>query len=123
MTRRHNPLEFQRLPGEGSAQQNWIDSNLPVCPLCREPGLWSVATAVDQQALVRWFFKCSNCKVVMSSIPNKPASAIAEPVIVTKTELTDNIRIDSVERKEDEDFVGEEFPLYELQQWANETDG
>jgi hypothetical protein len=91
--------------------------------LCREPGLWSVATGVDQQALVRWFFKCSNCKVVMSSISNKPVSAVAEPVIVSKAELTDNIRIDSVERKEDEDFVGEEFPLYELQQWADESQG
>ena len=28
--------------------------------------------------------------------------------------------VDSAGRKEDEDFVGEEFPLYELQEWADE---
>jgi hypothetical protein len=116
-------LDFQRLSVDESPPQKWIDSNLPTCPLCREPGLWSTATTVDQQALVRWYFKCSNCKVVLSSIPNKPVSAVAEPVTIVKAAVTDNLRIESVERKSDEDFVGEEFPLYELQQWAEETDG
>jgi hypothetical protein len=58
----------------------------------------------------------------MSAIPDTPVSALAEPVNVTKIPLEVNLRIESVERDEDEDFVGEEFPLYELQQWAEEDE-
>jgi hypothetical protein len=47
-------------------------------------------------------------------------SALAEPVTVVKTAVAIDLRIESVERSEDEDFVGEEFPLAELQQWAEE---
>ncbi len=114
-------VEFRRAEGEGNASQRWIDSNLPVCPMCRSPSLWRVASAVDQEALVRWFFQCPNCMVVLSTIPNVPVSALAEPVNVPKAALTTNLRVERVERKEDEDFVGEEFPLYELQEWAAET--
>ena len=39
-----------------------------------------------------------------------------------KTAVTRDVRIEGVERKQDEDFVGEEFPLYELQQWAEESE-
>jgi len=38
-----------------------------------------------------------------------------------KPGLTRDLRIESVERREDEDFVGEEFPLAELQEWAGES--
>ena len=115
-------MEFHRAAGEGGASQRWIDHNLPTCPLCRSPSLWGVSTGVDQQALNRWYFQCSSCKVVISTIPDTVVSALAEPVYVTKTSLEVNLRIDSVERAEDEDFVGEEFPLYELQQWAEEDE-
>jgi len=60
--------------------------------------------------------------VVMSTIPRTAVSALAEPVNVVKTALEVNLRIESVRRSEDEDFVGEEFPLYELQQWAEEDE-
>jgi len=53
-------------------------------------------------------------------IPDEPRQALAEPVTVTNAEVTKDLRIDSVGRKQDEDFVGEEFPLYELQEWAKE---
>jgi hypothetical protein len=115
-------VEFRRAAGEGGASQRWIDHNMPTCPLCRSPSLWGVATGVDQQALNRWYFQCSSCKAVMSTIPDTAVSALAEPVYVTKTSLEVNLRIESVERAEDEDFVGEEFPLYELQQWAEEDE-
>ena len=39
-----------------------------------------------------------------------------------KTPLAIDLRVESVERGEDEDFVGEEFPLSELQEWASESD-
>jgi len=120
---RTQPVEFHRAEGEGGASQRWIDDNLPTCPFCRSPSLWGVATGADQLALGRWYFQCSNCKAVMSTIPDTPVSALAEPVIVTKTALAVNLRIESVQRSEDEDFVGEEFPLYELQQWAEEDEG
>jgi hypothetical protein len=58
----------------------------------------------------------------MSTIPDTPVSALAEPVNVTKTALEVNLRIESVQRSEDEDFVGEEFPLSEFQQWAEEDE-
>jgi hypothetical protein len=115
-------VEFRRDAGEGGASQRWIDHNLPTCPLCRSPSLWGVATGADQLALNRWYFKCSSCKAVLSTIPDTAVSALAEPVNVTKASLEVNLRIDSVERAEDEDFVGEEFPLYELQQWAEEDE-
>lgn len=56
----------------------------------------------------------------MSAIPDTAVSALAEPANVTKTALEVNLRVESVERIEDEDFVGEEFPLDELQDWAAE---
>jgi len=115
-------VEFRRTAGEGGAAQRWIDHNMPTCPLCRTPALWGVATGADQLALGRWYFQCPNCKAVMSTIPDTAVSALAEPVNVTKTALAVNLRIESVERDEDEDFVGEEFPLYELQQWAEEDE-
>lgn len=113
-------MEFRRDAGEGGAAQRWIDSNMPNCPLCRSPSLWTFATGADQQALDRWYFKCSNCRSVISVIPDTAVSALAEPVNVTKAALEVNLRIESVGRTEDEDFVGEEFPLYELQEWADE---
>lgn len=115
-------MEFRRATGEGGAEQRWIDHNLPTCPLCRSPSLWGISTGVEQQALVRWYFQCSNCKAVISTIPDTAVSALAEPVNVTKTALEVNLRFESVQRSEDEDFVGEEFPLYELQQWAEEDE-
>lgn len=115
-------VDFVRLPGEGDARQRWIDDNLPTCPMCREQSLWKVASGVDQEALVRWYFQCPNCKVVLSTIPDTAVSAIAEPVNVVKAAVEVNLRVDSVERKADEDFLGEEFPLYELQEWAEENE-
>jgi hypothetical protein len=58
---------------------------------------------------------------VLSTIPNTGVSALAPPVTIVKTAVTKNIRIESVERREDEDFVGEEYSLAELQQWASES--
>ena len=113
-------MDFRREQGEGGAQQRWIDHNLPTCPLCRSQSLWESAEAVDQQSLVRWCFRCSICKAVISTIPDQPVSALAEPVNVTKVPLEVNVRVESVERTQDEDFVGEEFPLSELQLWAEE---
>jgi len=115
-------VEFRRAEGEGGAEQRWIDHNLPTCPFCRSPSLWGISTGADQQALVRWYFQCSNCKAVISTIPDTAVSALAEPVNVSKTALAVNLRVESVERSEDEDFVGGEFQLYELQQWAEEEE-
>lgn len=115
-------MEFRRGAGEGGAAQRWIDDNLPTCPLCRSQSLWESATENDQLASVRWVFRCPVCKAVFSTIPRTPVGALAEPVTVVKTALEVNLRIDSVERKEDEDFVGEEFPLAELQEWASEDE-
>ncbi len=114
------PLEFRRQDGEGDAAQRWIDSNLPTCPFCQSESLWETSSGVDQQALVRWYFRCPSCRVVISTIPNRPVSALAEPVNVPKAALAINLRVDSVERSKDEDFVGEEFALSELQEWAEE---
>ena len=115
-------MEFRRTAGEGGASQRWIDHNLPTCPLCRSPALWGVATGVEQLALERWYFQCPNCKAVMSTIPDTAVSALAPPINVTKAALEVNLRVESVQRSEDEDFVGEEFPLHELQQWAEEDE-
>ena len=115
-------MEFRREAGEGSASQRWIDDNLPTCPLCKSQSLWETATEVDQLALNRWVFRCPNCRGILSTIPATSVSALAEPVTVVKTAVTRDIRIDSVERSEDEDFVGEEFPLAELQEWAREDE-
>jgi hypothetical protein len=115
-------VEFRRQAGGGDAAQRWIDANLPTCPLCQSTSLWATASGVDQQALVRWYFRCSTCGAVFSTIPNKPVSALAEPVYVAKTALTTNLRVESVARGKDEDFVGEEFPLSELREWADETE-
>jgi hypothetical protein len=113
-------VEFRREAGEGDAPQRWIDGNLPVCPLCRSPSSWGTATGVEEQALVRWYFQCSNCKAIMSVIPDKPVGGFAGGSSFAKAAVTMDVRIEGVERKEDEDFVGEEFPLYELQEWAEE---
>ena len=115
-------MEFRREEGEGGASQRWIDHNLPMCPLCRSPSLWGVATGADQLALSRWYFQCSNCKAVISTIPDTAVSVPAEPVNVAKVAIEVNLRIETVERAQDEDFVGEEFPLYELQNWAEEDE-
>lgn len=113
-------MEFVRFPGEGNAAQRWIDHNLPTCPMCKSEAVWRSAEGVQEEALVRWYFQCPICKVVMSVIPDSTVSAIAEPVMVTKAALDVNLRVESVQRKQDEDFVGEEFPLSELQEWASE---
>lgn len=115
-------MEFRREAGEGGASQRWIDDNLPTCPLCKSERLWETGVETDQLALARWVFRCPNCGAVLSMIPDRPLAALAEPVTAVKTALEVNIRIESVERKEDEDFVGEEFPLAELQEWAAEEE-
>ena len=117
-------MEFYRADGEGGPAQRWIDHNLPVCPMCREGALWTTASGVEQEALVRWYFQCPNCKVVLSTIPDDPMAAKVPglPVVSAKIPVEINVRVESVERKQDEDFVGEEFPLYELQEWAEETE-
>lgn len=111
-------MDFRR--ADGTRAQRWIEDNLPTCPLCKGYPNWTIATGVDQEALARWFFRCSNCNSVFSVIPDEPVEAVAEPVTVTKAEVTKDVRIDGVGRKQDEDFLGEEFPLYELQEWAKE---
>jgi len=113
-------VEFRRDAGEGGAAQRWIDHNLPTCPLCKSQSAWEIATEADQLALVRWAFRCPNCMAVLSTTPATRVSALAEPVTVTKTAVERDLRVESVERSEDEDFVGEEFPLAELQEWASE---
>jgi hypothetical protein len=115
-------VEFHREDGEGGAAQKWIDGNLPTCPLCRTPSLWQVSVGVEQEALERWCFQCSNCKAVLSTIPPTSASVRAGPADDMEAPIEINVRIDTVVRKEDEDFVGEEFPLNELQQWAEENE-
>ena len=115
-------MEFRREPGEGGAAQRWIDDNLPTCPLCKSQSLWETATEASQLALTRWAFRCPNCKAVLSTIPVVALSALAEPVNVVKAGVTRDVRVDSVERSQDEDFVGEEFPLAELQEWASEDE-
>lgn len=115
-------MEFHRDTGEGGAQQRWIDENLPTCPMCRVQSLWGTSKQVDQQALVRWYFRCSSCGTVFSTIPDAPAAALAEPVLVAKTPLEVNLRVEAVGRRQDEDFLGEEFPLSELKEWAEERE-
>ncbi len=116
-------VEFKRLPGQGTVSQNWIDRNLPNCPLCKSPALWETAMAVDSMALERWYFRCASCNSVLSTPPDLTVSALAPPVTVTKTPIQRDIRVESVGRNADEDFVGEEFPLSELQEWAEESQG
>lgn len=113
-------MEFRRDEGEGGTAQRWVDHNLPRCPMCKSGALWEVASGFGQLAQPRWFFRCPNCGVVISTTPDTPVSAIQEPVTVVKAALAVNVRVESVERSEDEDFVGEEFPLAELQEWADE---
>jgi hypothetical protein len=115
-------VEFVRAPGEGGTAQRWIDHNLPTCPFCRLESLWEGATELDQEALGRWVFRCPNCKAVLSTIPVEHVAALAGPMPVVKTPLEVNLRVESVQRSEDEDFVGEEFPLAELQEWASEEE-
>ena len=115
-------MELHRFSGEGDAQQKWIDDNLPTCPFCRSPAPWRVGTEADQQALVRWLFQCPNCMVVLSTVPDASVSVKAGPYRITKTPLDVLIRVESAERKQDEDFVSEEFPLSELQEWAEEEE-
>jgi hypothetical protein len=115
-------VEFRREAGEGGASQKWIDDNLPTCPLCKLQSLWETAIEVDQLALTRWVFRCPNCKAVFSTIPDASASARSVPVPAVKISVAREVRIETVERKQDEDFVGEEFPLAELQEWASESD-
>jgi hypothetical protein len=127
-------MEFFRSQGEGGREQRWIDTNLPTCPLCREPGLWKTATGGDQLAERRWYFECQSCRAVLSVIaegarvgaePSTPVPGSkpmgAEPVDEANEALQVDVRVDSVHRKQDEDFVGEEFSLDELQEWASES--
>jgi hypothetical protein len=116
-------VEFRREAGEGGASQRWIDDNLPMCPLCKSQSLWETATEVDQLAVTRWVFRCPNCKAVLSTIPDNSASALSVPVPAVRTAVVRDVRIESVERKQDDDFIGEEFPLAELQEWASEGQG
>jgi hypothetical protein len=115
-------VEFYREAGEGGPAQRWIDDNLPTCPMCKTETLWEIATEADQQALTRWVFRCPSCKVVLSTIPVTSASARSLMVPAVKTAVTRDVRVDSAERSEDQDFVGEEFPLAELQEWASEDE-
>ena len=115
-------MDFRREAGEGGASQRWVDDNLPTCPLCKLQSLWEIAAEVDQLALTRWVFRCPNCKAVFSTIPDDSASALSVPVPAVRVAVTRDVRIESVERKQDEDFVGEEFPLAELQEWASEDE-
>lgn len=127
-------MEFFRSEGEGDQEQRWIDNNLPVCPLCREPGLWKTATGGDQQAAERWYFQCQSCKAVLSVLPDVASMGSARPspipgskpmgatpVDEANEDMQTGIRVDSVQRKQDDDFVGEEFSLEELQEWASES--
>ena len=115
-------MEFHRLAGQGSDSQNWMDRNLPICPLCKSEVLWEVAEGEDQLALTRWYFRCPNCKAVLSTDPEGTVATTAPPPTVANAPLTIDIRVESVQRNGDEDFVGEEFPLAELQEWASESD-
>ena len=90
--------------------------------MCKSQSLWETATEADQLALTRWAFRCPSCKAVLSTVPQTSVAVLAEPVTVVKTAVAIDLRIESVERKEDEDFVGEEFPLAELQEWASEDE-
>jgi len=114
-------VNFQR--EEGTRPQTWIDDNLPICPLCRNDPSWTTATEVDQQATERWFFKCSSCASVLSTTPEaarKVVSRLARRDTTMDLPTGKNVRVESAGRQEDQDFVGEEFPLYELQEWADE---
>jgi hypothetical protein len=71
-------------------------------------------------ALDRWVFRCPNCKGVLSTTPEIAASAASPSVTSAKTPVTREVRVESAVRSEDEDFVGAEFPLSELQEWGTE---
>lgn len=116
-------MEFRREEGHGGPAQRWVDDNLPTCPLCRVQSPWEVGEGAGDLASPRWMFRCPNCKAVFSMIPETQAMAVAEPVTVVKAPISVLLRIDSVERTQDEDFLGEEFPLHELQDWATEEQG
>ncbi len=113
-------MAFRREEGEGGSAQRWVDANLPTCPLCRTQSLWETAEGSGDLASTRWLFRCPTCGAVFSMPPEVRAAAVAEPVTVVKVPLAVLLRIDSVQRSQDEDFVGEEFPLNELQEWASE---
>lgn len=113
-------MEFIRHAGDTDPAQTWIDRHLPVCPFCKSRALWATATGADQLAVNRWYFRCPSCQAVLSTIPDVTVSALSPPVTIVKTPVTQDIRIDGVGRSEDQDFVGEEFPLSELQEWARE---
>jgi hypothetical protein len=115
-------VEFRREEGEGGASQRWIDHNLPTCPFCKTQSLWETGKETEQLALNIWVFRCPNCGAVLSTIPATSVSAVAEPVTIVKTAVTRNLRVETVERSEDKDFVGEEFPLAELQEWASDDE-
>jgi hypothetical protein len=113
-------VEFSRQPLGAQPAQTWIDKHLPVCPLCKSLTPWATANGADQLAVNRWYFRCPSCKVVLSTIPDVTVSALSPPLTVVKTPLTRDVRVESVGRAKDQDFVGEEFPLSELQEWAAE---
>lgn len=111
-------MEFKRLKEHGTSSQTWIDKNLPKCPFCKSASLWETTTQVDDLARDRWHFRCPNCQAVFSTPADIAVSAVSPPVTVVKKAVMKNLRVESTGRSQVEGMVGKEYPLAEMQRWA-----
>lgn len=112
-------MKFERPRGfVGSKPRNWIDNNLPRCPLCKLPSLWEVGFEMKFTGYNRYHFRCPNCMAIISA----PVPAVVRGIVIVHAMLAGkNIKIESVGNNENiKHLVGAEYSLEVLQEWARQ---
>lgn len=101
----------------GPIPQNWIDENLPKCPLCKKPSRWEIGIEMTFGPFNRYQFRCPNCMAVYSTpIPKVQFLGVTSGIagFADKT-----MKIKSIgNNKNLQHLEGEEYSLEVLQDWA-----
>ncbi len=118
-------MKFERLNGlSGSIPRNWIDKNLPRCPLCKTPSLWEMAMEMKFTSYSRYHFRCPNCMAIISvAVPavNGTTIGLGLTGLLMRKTVNRNLRIDSTgNNRKLEHLVGAEYSLEILQEWARQ---
>jgi len=111
-------MKFERPKGfAGSIPRNWIDNNLPRCPLCKTPSLWEIAMEFKFTAYNRYHFRCPNCMAIISA----PVPTVSKTFGLHSLVASKKLKIESVGNDEKlKHLVGAEYSLEILQEWARQ---
>ena len=113
-------MKFHRPKGfVGSKPRNWIDENLPRCPLCKQAPIWEWGLEMKFAiAYNRYHFRCQNCMAILSV----PTPIVMGLIVGLHTLIASKkLKIESVGNNSNlQHLIGSEYPLNVLQGWAIE---